>query len=42
LDNHPTNITSQWHLARWMEVDSGGQFLSSGWPHCPATRIRPT
>jgi len=28
--------------SRWMEVSPGGQFLSSGWPHYPATRIWPT
>jgi len=41
LDRHSPN---KHHLteARWIQVGSGGQFLSSGWPYYPATRIRPT
>jgi len=36
--------THKYHIlvARWMEVGSSGQFLSSEWPHYPANRIQPT
>jgi len=36
-----THSPNKHHLpvARWLEVSSGGQFLFSGWPHYPATRI---
>jgi len=41
VDRHSPNKR---HLpvVRWMEVGSGGQFLSNAWPYYPATRIWPT
>jgi len=41
LDRH-SPVKQHLPVVRRMEVSSGGQLLSSGWPHYPPTKIRPT